>query len=284
MAMRPSLTWVVSMLLTAASAAAQGQTAQTGSSTWQVGTTPSVSSGRYGGTTRTDIVYTPITARRLFPDGDLTLVVPFLCITGDGGVTVLNGAPVRQDPRARLAGGTTVRGGTTARTVPGQVERHCGVGDLVVRGRYYLLDEHGWLPTIALRGHVKAPTASAERGLGTGKPDEGIGVEISRKLGAGVLAMVDGGYTLVGKPDDASFRNSWWYDAGIGHDFTTRVNLSVFFEEYASIIEGLPSARDILAAVTLQHGNGWRLQIGGQVGLSDGAPDHGLILGASRRF
>ena len=30
------------------------------------------------------------------------------------------------------------------------------------------------MPTIAVRAHVKVPTASAERGLGTGRPDEGV--------------------------------------------------------------------------------------------------------------
>jgi hypothetical protein len=59
--------------------------AQTGQ--WQVGTASSYSSGRYEADTPTSVVYTPLTARRLFADGDLTLVLPWTCIKGEGGVT-----------------------------------------------------------------------------------------------------------------------------------------------------------------------------------------------------
>jgi hypothetical protein len=44
---------------------------------WQIGSSPGFTSGRYGTDTRTEVVYTPFMARRLFADGDLTFVVPF---------------------------------------------------------------------------------------------------------------------------------------------------------------------------------------------------------------
>lgn len=263
---------------------------------WQVGTTPSFSTGKYGTDTSTEILYTPVLARRLFDAGDLTLVFPFICITGTGNVTVVSGSPVRTEP----AGTTPTRGqldrlGTSERTsraaadpaiaAPAKERTICGVGDLVVRGRYFLTDERGWIPTIAIRAHLKAPTASAADGLGTGRPDEGVGVEVSRTFGPGITAMVDGGYTIIGKPAGADFRNSWWYDVGIGRDLAKgTVNLSVFFEEYSAIVPGLANARDILAAVSLRGAGGWRLQLAGEVGLSDGAPARGLTFGASRRF
>jgi hypothetical protein len=270
---------VALMLITTASAAHAQET-------WQVGTAPSFSSGRYGTDTRTEIVHTPITARRLFDDGDLTLVFPFLCISGNGGVTVIDGSPIRTDQSG--TSGTRTRPATAARPgtgTPAQPETNCGIGDVIVRGRYYLLDERGWLPTVALRAHLKAPTASAERGLGTGRPDEGVGLEVSRRLGGGVLAMVDGGYTLIGRPEGVDFDNSWWYDVGLGQDLAKgAVNVSVFLEEYSAVVPGLVSARDVLAALTLRGAHGWRVQVAGQFGLSDGAPDHGVTIGASRRF
>ena len=158
------------------------------------------------------------------------------------------------------------------------------MGDVVVRGRYYLLDERRWLPTIALRAHVKAPTASAERGLGTGRPDEGVGLEISRTIAGGTLAMVDGGYTVIGKPDGVVYNNNWWYDVGIGQDVRKVVNVSVFFEEYRAIVPGLANPRDVLAAVSVTGASGWRFQVAGEFGLSDGAPDHAVTFGTSKRF
>lgn len=250
---------------------------------WQFGSAPSFSSGKYGTDTRTEVLHTPITARRLFDDGDVTFVFPITCTWGDGGVTVVNGSPVRQQRLANSAAGRTATSARTTTSSSGSA-RNCGMGDIVVRGRYYVLDERSWLPTIALRGHVKAPTASAERGLGTGRPDEGLGIEVSRTIAGGAMAMVDGGYTVIGKPAGVDYKNNWWYDVGIGQDVRKVVNLSVFFEEYRAIVPGLANARDVLAAVSVTGASGWRVQVSGEFGLSDGAPDHGVTFGASRRF
>jgi hypothetical protein len=255
---------------------------------WQIGMTPSFSSGRYGTNTRTDVFYTPVTARRLFDRGDLTLVVPYTCIRGNGGVIVVNGMPVRQE-RIDAGGrtGTTTRTGATDSAVTGTAPptTACGLGDVVARGRYYAIDERGWVPTIAIRAHVKMPTASDERGLGTGRPDEGVGIEITRTIGRGLLAMVDGGYTVIGDRTDSEYNNNWWYDVGLGQDLVNgAVNLSVFLEEYSALVAGTENAREFLAAVSLKSASGWRVQISGSVGLSDGAPERGFTVGASRRF
>ena len=64
---------------------------------------------------------------------------------------------------SRTHGGRPCATTTDTPMVPNHSMTACGLGDIVVRGRYYLLDERGWVPTIALRAHVKAPTADAER-------------------------------------------------------------------------------------------------------------------------
>jgi hypothetical protein len=279
---------------------------------WQIGTAPSFSSGKYGTETRTEVLQTPITARRLFDDGDITFVFPLTCVWGDSGVTVVNGTPVRTErigsTESSTSGTTTDRstgptpdGRTGASSSPVRAAADvtgspdatavatsvsaCGMGDIVVRGRYYLLDERAWMPTIAVRGHVKAPTASAERGLGTGRPDEGLALEISRTVAGGFMAMVDGGYTIIGKPAGAEFENNWWYDVGVGQTLAGgAANLSLFFSEYRAIVPGFANARDILVALSVKGLSGWRIQVAGQRGLSDGAPDHGVTFSAGRRF
>jgi hypothetical protein len=273
--------------------------------TWQVGTAPSFLSGSYGGDAKTDIFYAPVTAKRLFKDGDFTIVVPYLCVTGTAGVTIVGESPIRTggagastttvtSPTRPGASGTRDAGTTTSRstttttpTTPAAaaaVQRACGLGDVVVRGRYYVLDERAWYPTIALRAHVKAPTADDERGLGTGRPDEGIGAEITRTLGGGLSVMADGGYTFIGQPEGLELNRPWWYDVGLGQDLARGVvNVSVFFEQYQAIVPGLPNARDVLVALTLKS-RGWQTQLAAQVGASDGAAERGFTVGISRRF
>ena len=99
------------------------------------------------------------------------------------------------------------------------------------------------------------------------------------------MTMVDGGYTFIGKPDGRDFNNRWWYDVGVAQNLANgAANVSVFFEEYSAIVPGFDNARDILALLSLKSASGWRVQILGEFGLSDGAPDLGFTIGASRRF
>ncbi len=249
----------------------------------------------------------------MFQDGDLSVVVPHICIRGSGDVTVVNGTPVRTDLSRNTGGPETEGDRRTAGRTAGAGDRAeaaseptrttdefpathessalahdlstCGMGDVIVRVRNYALDERGWLPTVAIRAHFKAPTASSDDGLGTGRADEGIGVEVSRVVGGGLMAMVDGGYTFIGKPDGSEFSNRWWYSVGAAKSLANGVaNVSVFFEEYRAIVPDFANSRDVLAVLSLKSGSGWRVQLLGEFGLSDGAPDLGFILGASRRF
>jgi Putative MetA-pathway of phenol degradation len=279
---------------------------------WQVGWTPSLSSGRYGADASTEVLYTPLTARRLFDAGDVAVVVPMLCVWGGGGLVVVNGSPVVPDQtlrtradaaasagRASTTPPTTRDGATTTTTRPStgsgsaaggapvisQPTRACGLGDLVIRGRYYLSDGTDRAPSVAVRAHVKAPTASTTRGLGTGRPDEGVALEMGQRIAGRLSLLADAGYTWIGKPDGTDYRDTWWYDVGVGRDLARGlVNLSVFFEEYRAVLPGDVNARDILVAASIRGTGGWRVQAAGTVGLSEGAPDHGLTFGLSRRF
>jgi hypothetical protein len=251
---------------------------------WEVGSASSFTSGNYGTATSTDVWHTPLLVKRLFADGDVTVVLPLMCLWGTG-VTVIDGSPV---PIGRAPGTRgSEPGGRTAAPAPAETTpvSSCGLGDVVVRGRYYLFDGGGMAPTVAALGHVKAPSASARNGFGTGRPDEGLGVEVTQPIGADFFAMLDGGFTFIGNPNGVEYENRVWYDIGAGRDLRNgAVTLSVFFAEYSAIVPGLPAARDLVASVTVRRADRWRLQATGQFGLSDGAPDGGLTLGVSRRF
>ena len=160
----------------------------------------------------------------------------------------------------------------------------CGIGDLVFRGRYYLVDEREWVPTIAVTGRVKVPTADSDRGLGTGEFDESVGVEVSKKLIGNWLGFMDFGYTFIGDPPDVNLRNQWYYDVGVGYNLTKNLLASMYYEEYRAVIEGLSNPRDLLFAMNYKASEALRLNASTLVGLSDGAPDYGLTGGISWRF
>jgi hypothetical protein len=131
---------------------------------WQVGFSPSYLKGDYGTGSTPTITYLPISVRRLFDNGDVTFIMPYVCVTSDGAVTLLSGVPNRVSQSGKSGSGTS--GGGKGKN-PGNVEpvssTDCGIGDLILRGRYYLVDERELIPTIAVTGRFKIPTADTSQ-------------------------------------------------------------------------------------------------------------------------
>src|SRR5581483_9359779 len=148
---------------------------------WQVGVSAYYSSGTYGTGSRTEILSIPLSVRRMFEDGDISLIIPYLSVTGDCNVTLLGGVPNRTGGTCPTQ--TVVRNGRQVQTRTTITRTtQSGIGDMLLQGRYYLLDEKGLLPTIAVIARIKFPTADRDRGLGTGEFDEKIGAQLSKNL------------------------------------------------------------------------------------------------------
>jgi len=259
---------------------------------WQVGFTPSYSSGKFGTDTTSTFFYAPLSIRRLFKDGDVTFVIPFVTATSDGRVTLVGGNPVVvQDNRGSNSGsgssscepGEDKPSCLTGRT-PGKKTTTAGLGDIILKGRYYVVEEGDFLPLIAVTGRMKLPTASASQGLGTGAFDYGFGVEMSKMLGEKWIAFLDGGYNIIGDPDGLTLQNQHWYDVGAGYYVTRDLLASVYYEEYRAITPGFVNARDVYFAMNYTASAAWRFSGGVTLGLSDGAPDFALTIGTSYRF
>lgn len=270
---------------------------------WQIGFTPSYSSGNFGTNTTTTFFYAPLSIRRLFKDGDVTLVIPFVTATTDGRTTLVGGNAVRVDDGSNSGpggGGSSddcPGGSSGSNSGPGGGRKSCltgratgqkvttaGIGDIILRGRYYVVDETDTVPLIAVTGRVKVPTANEKLGLGTGALDYGFGVEMSKTLGDNWIAFLDGGYNVIGDPNGLQLQNQHWYDVGTGYYLTKDLLASVYFEEYRAILPGFINARDFLFAVNYTASAAWRFNASVTVGVSNGAPDHVFSVGGSYRF
>jgi len=255
---------------------------------WRISTTVNYSSGSYGTDSRTNILYAPLAVRRVFRDGDLSLTIPFVSISGTGAVRLVGGMPTRTgsvavSPTAALTGGAG-RGKGPGATPLSSATTDSGLGDLILRGRYYLIEESAVMPLVAVTGRVKLPTADADLGLGTGEFDEGAGLELTKSLGDRWLAYLDGGYNLIGDAPGTNFNNQWWYDVGIGYDVTDNLHMSVFYEEYRALVDTVNNARDLLALTNYIVNDTVHLTGSLLVGLSNGAPNYGFGGGIRFRF
>ena len=101
-----------------------------------------------------------------------------------------------------------------------------------------------------------------------------MGLEISRTFGRGFMAMIDGGYTVIGQPSGVEYNNNWWYDVGIGQNLgSDAVNLSVFYNGVARDRSRPGQRQRHSGGLNLRGASGWSIQISGEKGLSDGSPD-----------
>ena len=241
---------------------------------WQVGESVNYTTGTYGTGNRTTTLYLPLTMRRLFGNGDLALVIPFVTITSNCGVTLVSGVPLQtnglcpQQPSGKFPTRVT----------------NSGLGDVLLRGRYTVLQESGVMPSVALTARVKIPTADRDRGLGTGEWDEGLGLTLTKSLTKELLGFADAGYTFIGNPPGSDLRNQWSYDIGLGYILTSSVLISVYYEEARALVAGFQNPRDILTSMTWAMTSALRFTTSFEAGLSTGAPEYAVNVGLSIRF
>ena len=245
---------------------------------WQIGGSAFYMSGKYGTDVRTDTLYVPASLRRYFDRGDLTLVIPYVEVTSNCGVTVVSGQPLR-------TGGLCPRTPSASGTFPSRVTES-GLGDVLLIGRYYLHieQEPGWIPSILLSGRIKAPTADRDRGLGTGEWDEGVGLGLIKLITNKFIGFADAGYTIIGKPQGVNLRNQWSYDVGLGYYFLPTVLGSVYYEEARALVSSFQNPRDIFMAASWFITQDFWLNAGFIKGLSSGAPEYGGTVGFIYRF
>lgn len=179
--------------------------------TWRIGTSVNYTSGDYGTSSRTSLVSVPLNIRRLFADGDLTITIPYLHLHSSGSVTLVNGIPIQI---------STNKTSRRRQNSPPALSTAEGLGDITAQGRYYLVDEKGWMPTVMLTAKLKTPTANPDLGLGTGEFDETVGIDLMKQLTTHLLGFLDGGYTFIGKQPGLNLLNQWFYDVGLGYNVT----------------------------------------------------------------
>lgn len=138
----------------------------------------------------------PVTARLTTGRLRITAQVPYSRVTGPGNVIAPSGPlglPIFADP-TQLAG----------------VRSREGLGDARLGLAYDL-----GIPSVdvSLNGGVKLPTASVEKGLGTGKSDYWAGADVSTTLGS-VTPFAGISYTKVGDPEEYELRDTIAAQAG----------------------------------------------------------------------
>lgn len=179
------------VLLPVISAAGTGNTARAGAFSFDAGA--EISTGKYGGTTATDIFYLPLACKYSTSRYALGLTVPYISVTSNGDVIPGTGGVNRGRGRATAP----VASGTPTAT-------QSGLGDVLASVGYNIRSEDAL--TLNILGNVKFGTANANKGLGTGKNDYAAQLDFFY-AGAATAYYASAGYKVVGVPESYALNN-----------------------------------------------------------------------------
>lgn len=238
-------------LLVAAVAHAQG--------TVTLGTGIDYSTGKYGGSVSTDILYLPVYGKYETGPWLFKVTVPWLQITAPEGTVIADGRPLSP----------TVDTGTRT--------RNSGVGDVTAAAGRTVLESNRHRLIVDVLGKVKFPTADEDKGLGTGEHDYALQADIVKGVGA-LSLFATGGYRWMGHSADFPLSNVWYASVGSSArlDALTSFGVAYDYREAATATGEYQS--EVSAFATHRLADHVRVQLYGVAGLSDGSPDWGLGL------
>ena len=208
--------------------------------------------------------YVPVSVRFDANRFDLTVSSSFARIDTSEGVRLIDGVPTQTSGDMSL--------------------QESGIGDTIVRSRFFIWENASSdLPLLTPFVRVKIPTAHEELGLGTGKPDVGMGVEVDKRLHH-LFLFGDIGYTVVGKVPGLDLRNRTTLGFGVGKDLSDSTTVSGMFDWRSAIVDGNPNPAEFTGVLNYKLSPTVSLSPNGFVGLTRGSSDFGVGLQMSFRL
>jgi Putative MetA-pathway of phenol degradation len=226
-------------------------------------------SGKYGGTTSTDIWYIPLTLRYVTESWYARLTIPYLIVEGSRDLVISGGGA----KGGRKSGAiSTIRASRT----------DSGIGDVIAAAGYRLLEQTDMRPAIDLTGKVYFGTADENKGLGTGENDYAAQIDLTKDLGNWILSGA-AGYLVTGNPRGTDFKDVVYgrVDAGIRFD---RLTLGAAVDAQQATISGNDNPAYLTGYLTGRVGERGKLTGYLLRGLSDASPDWGAGVTLIRQF
>jgi Putative MetA-pathway of phenol degradation len=239
---------------------------------WLFSSSVNYSIGDYGTSRDTTIVYVPFTfgvrpIDRLW----VSLTVPWIYQSSENVVVTGGGVAVRQKGGGKLAR-------------PETSSSESGVGDLLLRVSYVVLEERELIPEVTPYVKIKFPTADSDRGLGTGEFDETVGVDLSKTLIDRLYGFVTVSYTFIGDPPGTDFHNSFGWSVGAAYSVLQPLAVFAFLEGSTAISPDQPDPVELRVGAEYRFAKAAKLTGAVTRGMTDGAADWGLSAALTLRF
>lgn len=229
-----------------------------------VGTGFDYSSGGYGESVDTQIVYLPLTFKYELERWTAKATLSYLTVNAPSDTLIADGRPVTE-------------GRSDSRTSAS------GPGDIVLAAGYaFYEDALGGIVLDAI-GKLKLPTADESKGLGTGKADYAFQVDGLKALGSASLVATLG-YRWLGSPQGIVLDDVWFGSIGVVKKLNADWTGGLFHDyRQASTSTGAPQSETTLY-VSRRVDTRTRAQLYIIRGFTDGSPDWGIGGAISRSF
>ncbi len=225
------------------------------------------SSGKYGNATATDILYVPVIGQYEMDKWTFKLTVPYISVTGPGGV--VQGMGRVATPTPGVPGfGRTGRAGATA--------TNSGLGDIVASAGYnvYAADRL----SLDVVGKIKFGTADVNKGLGTGENDYSAQVDGYYQLRDKTTLFATAGYKIVGAPVGVVANNIAYGTFGANQKLTDITSAGLMLNAAQSAFGASANQLDVTAYVSQKVSKRVKLQANVLKGFASGSPDYGAGL------
>jgi hypothetical protein len=209
--------------------------------------------GEYGGTTSTDVLYIPVTGKIEFDTLFFKLTVPYISVTSDGTAVIKGMGRIR----------TTTSTKTTTQS---------GLGDIIASAGYIFFENKNWLLDIA--GNIKFGTADANKNLGTGENDYSAQIDGFYTVNK-TTPFATVGYKIVGAPAGVDVNNIVYTTVGVSQKYTDKTRFGAMLDAAQSSSELSPGTRELSVFTSHTVSNTLKTQVSLMKGLSDSSPDFG---------
>ena len=215
------------------------------------------SSGKYGQSQSTDIIYIPFIAKYETGNTTLKLTVPWVKITGPGDV---------------VGGNTPIVIGSSNR--PTTTES--GLGDVVFSATQTIAQFGERNPLVLdITGKVKFGTASSSKGLGTGENDYTVELDAYKSINPAVTLFGDIGYKKLGDPSGINLNNVWFGSAGFAYQLSPANSAGMMADIRQAAIDTSQPLRELTVFLTHKFSANYKLQSYLTSGNTDASTDLG---------
>lgn len=238
-----------------------GSVALAADGAFSLGTGFNYSSGKYGGTTATDITSIPLLAKYETDVWTWKLTVPYLYVSGATGVI----------PGVGKTGSSTTTG------------TEQGLGDTTLAGTYAAYYDSANKFGLDLTGKVKLATGSRDKGLGTGANDYTAMVEVFKGLGRSTF-FGSLGYTVMGSTDTFKPNNVFSFSVGGSYKLNDQSSIGMSYDGRERVTSSASPVSEVTGFVSHKLNKRWKSQFYLLKGLDYGSPDWGAGASANYAF